>query len=137
MPNDRFEQMLREIGQILAEDNEHPLAGTLLFAEVDKSFVAPSIYKDLGDQVLYRESNLDKLGDALLALWEAEEPDKRWVGIEYVIRDGGFEVTFTYGHEIDPKEDRWDRRDRAIARYFGDKPVVYPPRQKSPETFKL
>jgi|SRR6188768_3775131 len=127
MPNASAERLLNEIGQLLAEDTAYPLDGTLLYAELDSNFVAPSIYKDCGDHILYRSPDLDRLGDALLDLWEAEDPDKRWTEIEYIIRDGKFDATFTYPDEIDPEEDRWDRRDRAVARHFGTKRIVYPP----------
>ncbi len=130
MPNGKTERMLNNIGQLLAEDTEYPIDGTLLYAELDRNFVAPSIFKDRGNHVLYREPDLDRLGDALLDLWEAETPDKRWAEIEYVIRDGRFDVAFTYPEEIDPDEERMDRRKRIVARHFGDKPIVYPPPPK-------
>src|SRR5690242_18217742 len=111
MPNARTEHLLKEIGQLLAEDTAYPLDGTLLYAELDTNYVAPSIYKDRGDHILYRSPDLDRLGDALLDLWALEDPDKRWIEIEYVIRQSKFDATFIYPDEIDPKEDRWDRRD--------------------------
>lgn len=137
MPNAKIERLLNEIGQLLAEDAHYPLDGTLLYAELDQNFVAPSIFKDLGDHVLYREPDLDLLGDALLDLWEAGDPEKRWRDIEYVIRDGSFHTTFIYPDEIDPQEERWDRRDRAVARHFGNKPIVYPPMPNDRDTFRL
>ena len=127
MASDKAERLLNEIGRLLAEDTEYPLDGTLLHAELDRNMVAPSIFKDRGNHVLYRWPDLDRLGDALLDLWEAEEPGKRWAEIEYVIRDGTFEASFTYPEEIDPTEESLDRRKRIVKRHFGDKPIVYPP----------
>ena len=127
MPNDETERLLNEIGQLLAEDTHYPLDGTLLHAELDRMFVAPSIFKDLGDHILYREPDLDRLGDALLDLWEAQESDKRWAEIEYVIRDDTFHASFIYPEEIDPEEEPFDRLDRIVARHFGKKKIVYPP----------
>lgn len=127
MPNDKIERLLDEIGSLLAEDTDYPLEGTLLYAVLDRNFVAPSIFKDLGNHVLYRDPDLDRLGSALLRLWEAEDPDKRWAEIEYVVRGRRFEADFTYADEIDPEEEPLDRRDRVVARHFGDKPIVYPP----------
>ena len=46
MPNDRTEELLNLIGQLLAEDTEYPLDGTLLYAKVESAYVAPSIFKD-------------------------------------------------------------------------------------------
>lgn len=127
MPDNRAESLLNEVGQLLAEDTDYPLEGTLLYAALDHNVVAPSIYKDLGDRVLYRDPDLNRLGPALLRLWEAEDADKRWAEIEYVVRDGRFKASFTYRDEIDPDEEPLDRRRRIVARHFGDKPVVYPP----------
>ncbi len=137
MPNARTELLLNEIGQLLAEDTAYPLDGTLLYAELDSNFVAPSIYKDLGDHIVYRPPDLDRLGEALLDLWEAEEPENRWAEIEYVVRDGKFSASFTYPDEIDPNDDRWDRRDLAVERHFGKKKVVYPPPSDDSDAFDL
>ncbi len=60
-------------------------------------------------------------------LWDEAEPDKHWAEMEYLIHDGRFTVIYTYPEEIDPEEDPFDRRDRIVARYFGDKPILYPP----------
>lgn len=127
MPTDKTERLLHKIGELLAEDTEYPLDGTLLYAELDRNMVAPSIFKNRGNHVLYRWPDLDRLGDVLLDLWEAEAPDKRWSEIEYVIRGDKFDVAFTYSEEIDPEENPFDRRKRIVARYFGDKPIVYSP----------
>jgi hypothetical protein len=127
VPNAETETLLNEIGQLLGEDDEYPLDGTLLYAEVDSNFVAPSIFKDLGDHILYRDPDLDVLGDALLNLWNAQDRGKRWEAIEYVVRGGKFTATFTYPDEIDHHEDSLDRRDRIVERHFGKKRIVYPP----------
>lgn len=127
MANDETDRLLGEIGQLLAEDTAYPLDGTLLYAQVDSNFVAPSIFKNSGNSVIYRYPDLDRLGGALLELWEAEEPKNRWEEIEYRVQDDKFEVAYTYADEIDPDEDTFERRDRVVKRHFGDKPIVYPP----------
>jgi len=131
--NDKTARLLNEIGQLLAEDADYPLEGTLLYAEVDWGYVAPSIFKDVGDRIVYRDPDLDRLGDALLDLWKAQESEKRWTEIEYVIRDGKFHASFTYPDEIDPDEGMLDRRRRIVAKHFGDKPTVYPPSPDDPK----
>ena len=127
MSKDETERLLVEIGHLLAEDQEYPVDGTLLYAELDRNYVAPSIFKNLGNHILYRRPDLDRLGSALLDLWEAQDSDDRWAAIEYVVRDGRFDVTYTYPDAIDPEEDPMERRDRVVRRHFGDKPIVYPP----------
>lgn len=138
MPNAETENLLNEIGQLLAEDKEYPLDGTLLYAEVDTNFVAPSIFKDVGDHVVYRDPDLDTLGDALLHLWNIQEGVKRWEVIEYVVRGGKFTATFTYPEDIDRDEDSLDRRDRVVERHFGKKRIVYsPPPGNDDDVFHL
>lgn len=126
MSSDRTEELLNRIGQLLAEDTEYPLDGTLLHARVQRNSVGPSIFKDRGDHILYRDPDLDLLGDALLDLWEAQEGAERWEEIQYFVKDGRFEVVFVYPEELDPEEMSMERRDKVVRQYFGDKPVVYP-----------
>ena len=133
MPDDKTDRLLNEIGQLLAEDAAYPLDGTLLYAELDRAFVAPAIFKDLGDHILYRPPDLDTIGDALLDLWEAQTSERRWAEIEYLVRGDKFIASFTYPEEIDPKESSMDRRDRIVAKHFGKKPVLYTPRTDGPD----
>lgn len=129
MPNTEMEQFLNEIGLLLAEDQEYPLDETLLHAVLDDSVVGPSIFKDRGDHILYRRPDLDRLGDVLLDLWYGEAPENRWAEVEYLVRDGKFDVKFVFADEIAPVdvESALDRRDRIVHAYFGDKPIIYPP----------
>ena len=128
MENSEIERLLSEIGALLAEDDEHPLDGTLLYAQLDRGSVGPSIYKNLADKILYRTPDLDKLGGALLDLWEAQDSELRWAEIEYLIEDGKFTAKFNYPDEM-TEEDLYDfdRRELIVQQYFGDKPIVYPP----------
>jgi hypothetical protein len=125
--NDETDRFLGEIGQLLAEDAAYPLDGTLLYARVHPAMVAPSIFKNLGNNIAYRRPDLDRLCPVLLDLLDAEEPANRWAEIEYLVKGGAFQVTYTYADEIDPDEDTFVRRDRIVKRHFGDKPIVYPP----------
>lgn len=133
MPNDKTAQLLNEIGLLLAEDTDYPLDGTLLYAEVDWGYVAPSIFKDLGDRILYREPDLDRLGDALLDLWRAQDPGKAWSEIEYVVRGDKFQASFSYADEIDDDETMLDRRRRIVTKHFGNKRIIYPPMPDDPD----
>ncbi|RYG86690.1 MAG: hypothetical protein EON59_09390 [Alphaproteobacteria bacterium] len=67
-----------------------------------------------------------RLGDAVLDLWEAQQGEKRWAQIEYIVRNGRVDATFVYSEEIDPSEEPVDRRRRIVAKYFGEKVIVYP-----------
>lgn len=134
--NDAVAQMLDKIGQILAQDALYPLDETLLYAQLDTNMVGPSIFKDRGDHILYRISS-DGLTYPLLDLWEEAPPGKRWAEMEYLVRNGKFEVTFVYPDQIDRNEDELERRDRIVKRYFGDKPIVYPDISAEDDVFEF
>lgn len=138
MASEESEKLLNEIGQILAEDKEYAASETLLYAQVGDNWCSPAIFKSLGNHILYREADMKAICDPLMDLWDEADPDKRWAEMEYLIRDGRFTVTYTYSEEIDPEEDEFRRRDRIVARYFGEKPIVYPPRKGGgSQTFRL
>ena len=63
--------LLNEIGQLLAADRDYPVEPTLLYAQLDDNMVGESIFKELGNQVLYRWAVNRRLPAALLELWEA------------------------------------------------------------------
>ena len=127
MQTDESDALLNEIGQLLAQDRDYPGVDTLLYAEVGHDYIGESIFKIFGNQFLYRDPLNRRLPYALLELWEAQEGDDRWSELEYVLRDGRFDVNYFYPDEIDPEEDLADRRARSGRRHFGDKPIVYPP----------
>ena len=124
---DDSEHLLNEIGQLLMADGEYPLEPTLLYAQLDNNMIGESIFKELGNQFLYRWPLNERLPYALLQLWELQEGNDRWTELAYVLRDGLFEVVYIYPDEIDPEEDILERRERSLLRHLGKKPVIYPP----------
>ena len=138
MANNKSEHLLDEIGQLLASDREYPLNDTLLYAKLVEGSSSPAVFKNRGNHVLYRRPDLEAWGDLLTDLWDEADPNKRWAEMEYLIRDGRFSIIYVYPDEIDPDEDPFDRRDRVVAKYFGDKPIVYPPwAETGAQTFTL
>ena len=127
MAETESELLLQEIGGLLTEDSDYPSEPTLLYAQLDHNMIGQSIFKELGNQLLYRRPVNERLPYALLELWEAQDGKDRWSELEYVLRDGSFDVAYVYPDEIDLNEGVMERRERALQRHFGDKPVVYPP----------
>jgi len=117
--------MLNEVGKILARDTAFPLDGTFLYVEADWGWVDMAIVKDLGDHLLWRDP-MRGLSDALIELWEAEAPDKRWSTMQYRIEGGKFEASFTY-EPLDPEVSTLDRREHILQQRYGNKRIVYPP----------
>jgi hypothetical protein len=130
--------LLMRLGQLLAEDRTYPLDGTLLHASVGSGWISISIFKDRGKDVLYVDPDYDLFQNTLYDLWKLEEKGKRWEELDYLIQGEKFDAAFIYPEEIDPEEEPLDRRDRVVNRYFGDKPIVYPPWPfESQESFEL
>lgn len=127
MAETESERLLAEIGGLLMADDDYPSEPTLLYVQLDHNMIGESIFKELGNQFVYRDPVNGRLPYALLELWEAQEGHDRWSELEYALRDGKFEVAYFYPDEIDPEEDVIERRERALRRHFGDKPIVYPP----------
>jgi hypothetical protein len=125
MFGDRTEKLLDEIGNVLAIDITYPLEGTFLYAEVQSQVTAASIFKDLGDHLLFRWP-MNELHDILLDLWESEPSGRRWAAMEYRIDGDKFTASFTYPEELDPAESNSDRRERILQRRYGNKRIVYP-----------
>ena len=125
--DDEAEHLLNEIGQSLMKDREYPFEHTLLCAQLNHNMIGESIFKELGNQILYRWPVNERLPYALLELWESQDGDDRWSEIEYVLRDGKFEVAYIYPDEIDSEDDFMERRERSVRRHLGEKPIVYPP----------
>lgn len=134
--NDESAQLLTEIGRLLMASNESPSAATLLYAKLDYNMVSPAIFEEHGNHLQYRD-DLGRLADALLDLWETQETDDRWAEMEHVVRDGGFETSYTYPDAIDRDEDPFVRRDRIVERHFGAKPIVYPPCKDDDDSFDV
>lgn len=99
-------------------DGEYPLEPTLLYAQLGHNMIGESIFKELDNQFLYRWPVNERLPYALLELWESQEGNDRWAELEYVLRDGRFEVAYNYPEEIDAEEDILERRERSLLRHF-------------------
>lgn len=126
MGNDETEALLVEIGRVLARDQEYPLDGTFLYAEVVPHVVGLDIFKDLGDHLLYRWP-MDGLSDLVLDLWDAASESERWSAMQYLIDGDTFTASFTYPEDFDGKAHSMVRRDRVVAARYGNKRIVYPP----------
>ncbi|MBX3594505.1 hypothetical protein [Sphingomonas sp.] len=75
----------------------------------------------------YKAPDLKRLSRASLGLWATQDGNRQRAEIEYLIRYGRFNATLIYPEDIDPEGASLDRRDRIVARYFGDKPIMSPP----------
>lgn len=138
MTNDRYESILGEIPNCLALDTEYPLNDTLVYAQAGRNWVEASIFKDLGDRIVWRDPGLDEIFETVKELWNAQTEKPRWRFIEYFVKDGRFTVTYTYPDELPPEDEiPLFRREEIIRRYFGDKPIIYPQPDDEPDGYPI
>lgn len=126
LPKDESVSLLNRLGQILAEQESHPSAGTLLHAALDSNWISIAIFKNRDSDVLYVEPDYDLFQNTLHDLWALEEPGKRWEELDFLIKDGKFDAAFIYPEGIDRAELSVHRGRRIVKARFGDKPIVYP-----------
>lgn len=84
-----------------------------------------SLFKDEGSSVRYYDMN-DILFDLFKGAWRAQPEGKRWLIMEYDVKGRSFNVGLTYPEQVDPKMDSGERRQAALDKRYGDKPIIYP-----------
>ena len=116
-----------DIGAELAEIVGGDPDGAYLYAEAGEGWYGYGVFKDEGDKVRYYDPS-SGLGDLIYKAWVAEDFDNRWAIMEYEINGTKFNAEFKFPDEIKVESyDEDDRRDIALKKHFGDKPVLYPP----------
>lgn len=131
MPTDKYEILgskYNEIGAELVDIVGGTADGIYLYAEAGDGWFGYSVFKDEGSAVRYFTPT-SELGDLIRDAWKTENRDRqmRWAIMEYEIKDGKFEARFKYPEEVDVESFDIDRREEALKRRYGDKPVIYPP----------
>lgn len=100
--------------------------GLFIYIEVEDYSVYGAVFKDEGTQVRFYSPN-DVLYDLVIEAWEARPEGQRWLVMEYDVRGRSFDVDLIYPEDVNPEEDSMDRRQAALDRRYGKKPVIYPP----------
>ncbi len=116
--------LLATIGAALAQDVLGDPDGAFLYAEVQPGVVAVSIYKDVGDRVIFSFPS-GELADRLTEAWEGLARDKRWAALTYTIIGDRFSADFQYPDDLNSTESFHDRLDGILKSRFADKPIDY------------
>jgi hypothetical protein len=130
MANDKLDLLgpvLSQVGGALARIAEGDPGGVFLYVEVGEGWISPNIFKEEAEQVRWLEPDDKELIDLLFEAWYLDPKDKRWSVMEYVMKEGKFEVSFKYPEEINVELRDHDHREDALIARYGDKPRVYPP----------
>lgn len=129
MPNDKLEDIglhLADIGGEVAEVLGGNPDGAYLYVEVGDRWYSVSLFRDEGEVVRYYDPSSD-LDDIIYEGWVKMEPSKRWAVMEYEIKSTKFDAWFKFPDEVDVESFDEDRREIALKKRYGDKPVIYPP----------
>jgi hypothetical protein len=124
--DEKMSELLNAIGQDIAVILGGDPNDSYMYAVAADGAVEAGIFQDVGSQVIYYDPD-DELFDDVQELWYGAEPGKKWEVLHLDIKNGQFDAHFDYPDSFDPEETSTDRRERALAARFGDKPVVYPP----------
>jgi hypothetical protein len=117
---------LNAIGQLVADVLGKTPNDVFVFIEAGDQWYGGAIFENLDDKVLYHEFEDDTLGEIILPMWEAAEPDKKWSILLFDIKDGRFEAEFLYTDDLEHHPFEYDYREDALVARYGDKPVIYP-----------
>lgn len=124
MVNAKLGPMLTDLGQHVADLLGFVPQEAMLYVEAGEGWKEAGIFSDIGEKIVYRDPD-DELIDAINALWELEEADKRWSVMIYKIENSRFDADFLFPDQIDDEESSFERRERVLAERYGDKPVDY------------
>lgn len=135
MPDDKYDTLgpaFGRIGEEIARRYDGDPNGLFFYVEIVEGMIDLSLFKDERENLRWVDLEMHDVSEAVFDAWYAEDADKRWASMEYMIRDGRFTASFKFPDEVDPlhfDESRRDesRRDEVLRARFGNKPVVYPP----------
>jgi hypothetical protein len=129
MMADRYEVLgprCGEVGGELAHLVDGDPDGTYLYVEAGNGWYEYGVFKDDGNSIRYIDPS-SELGELIWKALKTLEPNKRWAVMEYEIKGTKFSARFKFPDEIDVDSFDLNRRDIAVSKHFGDKPIIYPP----------
>jgi hypothetical protein len=118
--------LMAGIGEAAATMIGNGEGGIYLYVEAGDGWLSVNPYRDDSDAVRWFDPT-EELMDLIWEAWEAEDPDRRWCIMEYEIRGDKFDAQFRFPDEVDVESMDEDRREIALVKRYGDKPVIYPP----------
>lgn len=131
-------QLLAEkIGFMLDDKRTIPSSNMLFIGFFDKQAYSISVYEDQSDKLTYvrYESSTDfSSWMDLINIWKAQPPKHQWQTLEAILEGEEIKLFFSYADKPLGRGEDFPEREPIIRKYFGDKPVYYPPRpRKGPE----
>jgi hypothetical protein len=136
MATEEMGKLLNQIGQQIANFLGKVPDDVFVFIHAADQMSSGAIFENLPEQVIYREFG-NETHDTILELWDAAPADKKWSMLLYDIKDGSFDAEFIYTNDLEDEWDSLDYRQDALRARYGDKPVIYPNRDRNFRTLTL
>lgn len=127
MTDEEYQQSLDGIGHYILNGRPPLAVASLLHVIMHDGWISFNLFDDLGTELVYRRSASQAPWELLEALHLGQPEERRWSELEYFLSGVNFNVKFLYPDEVGPERESLDVRDEVLTRYFGNKPVRYPP----------
>lgn len=119
---------IHDISQCLVNKYGHQNDGILLLCDFEIG-IGYDVF--LNKQKIIEYQNSDKRDalakDLLFEIKYAVPMTKQFEQLELFVVDGKFSTKLLYLEDIEPDGRSIATRDRIVASYFGEKPIIYPP----------
>ncbi|NNM77230.1 hypothetical protein HJG53_09975 [Sphingomonas sp. ID1715] len=118
---------IEALAEKLADIGERERSDVLLYAEAGDNWAGGSVFVQTEEAIVFEDSDDPDVLTDVMELWNATPADKKWRGMILFVSDGRFKAEFDYGEGWNEAEDEGERREPIVRRFFGDKPIHYPP----------
>jgi hypothetical protein len=127
---DKMAALLNSVGSEMILRAGNQTSDLWLYTEAGDAWADIALFK-IGEGSLEWVDGFGELSDAIMALWDAAEPSKRWEAMEFEIHGAEFKTHFWFKGDLNPDDDSLDRRNALIRNKFNNYKVIYPPHPAS------
>ena len=102
----------------------------LLIGFFDPEIYSISVYEDEEASLTYIDCSApddDLFWTDLIDIWKAQPQKHQWQTLEALLEEDEIKLHFFYADKPLGKTEDFPPREPIIQKYFGDKPIVYPP----------
>jgi hypothetical protein len=96
----------------------------------DPQICSWSVFEDEGERLRYVDLSYDELDtfcEEVFDIWKAQPQTHQWQTLEALLEGDEIKLHFFYADKPLGNDEDFPPREPIIQKYFGDKPIVYPP----------
>jgi hypothetical protein len=127
MTADEEARLIGAIADAIAYAGVRRDGDALLYAEAGRNWVGGSLFIDHPAVIEWVSPSDYHIGRLLMRLWDSAPDTKKWRGLTMAVGENLFRTEFDYGEGWLEDQGEGDRREAIVRRFFGDKPIIYPP----------